>query len=242
MKFIIVGIFLISLMIASGNAVTVTSKGVEIDLSAFTLPLTNTSYSYTVQETKNIYYFNIMDQAVPCDTKVGDKNSSVCQYIPGQSKYYSFGSFNNYTVSPFTDEPGASISYSSFTNCGKVGFRTTFLQLSCAKPNTQFEVTSVVEPQSTGGVACQLTININIPCKSTFIGGGWIFIIVILSVAVLYIIVGSIINWKVRHQHGSQIFPNIEFWKNFGCLIKDGVFFIKGKITRTPHTPGYEQI
>ncbi|KAM9957809.1 hypothetical protein ACTFIW_012780 [Dictyostelium discoideum] len=248
MKFILVGIFLISLLISSGNADSIiTSKGSQIDLTTFALPTTNTSYSYTVASTKNIYYFNIMDFAVPCNTKTADKNSSVCQYIPGANpptseKYYSFGSFTNSSASALSSDYGAQISYSSFTNCGKNGYRTTYMNLFCAKPGTQFEVTSIVEPQSEGGVSCQLTININIPCKSTFIGGGWIFVIVLLSVTVLYIIIGSIINWKVRHQHGAEIFPNVHFWRNFGSLIKDGVFFIKGKITGSSQTPGYNQI
>ncbi|KAN0042780.1 hypothetical protein ACTA71_012703 [Dictyostelium dimigraforme] len=245
MKFIAIGIFLISLMIASGKAkdTIITSKGTKIDLSTFTLPTTNTSYSYTATS-KFIYYFNIMDVAIPCVNKTADKNSSICQYnAAAKQQYVSFGSYINSSLSALSSDTGAEMSYSSNTNCGKNGgYRTTYFNLFCAKPGTQLEVTSMIEPQSEGGVSCQLTVNLNIPCQSTFIGGGWIFIIIIFSVAILYIIIGSFVNWKIRHQHGAQIFPNVDFWRNFGSLIKDGVFFIKGKITGTTTTPGYNQI
>ncbi|KYQ94493.1 hypothetical protein DLAC_04798 [Tieghemostelium lacteum] len=78
--------------------------------------------------------------------------------------------------------------------------------------------------------------------KKGGIGGGWIFIILLICATVVYIGAGMIINAKVRHLHGKEMFPNHQFWTDtFPGLIKDGVLFIKGKITGSG-TSGYQQV
>ncbi|KAF2068795.1 hypothetical protein CYY_009880 [Polysphondylium violaceum] len=76
--------------------------------------------------------------------------------------------------------------------------------------------------------------------KKKGLSGGWIFIIILLCSITVYLVVGVIINAKVRHMHGTDMIPNKNFWVEFGALIKDGVFFIKSKITRS--NSGYQQV
>ncbi|GAM29184.1 hypothetical protein SAMD00019534_123600 [Acytostelium subglobosum LB1] len=76
------------------------------------------------------------------------------------------------------------------------------------------------------------------------IGGGWIFVIILLCSATVYIVAGIIINYKVRGLQGKELFPNVTFWSDtLPGLLKDGVLFIKGKITGTGgQTGSYQQI
>jgi len=58
------------------------------------------------------------------------------------------------------------------------------------------------------------------------LSGGWIFVIILLCLVVVYIVAGIILNKFVRHQSGLDLIPNFEFWKSLPGLVKDGVFFI----------------
>eukprot|EP01006_Ploeotia_vitrea_P013553 TRINITY_DN3539_c0_g1_i1.p1 TRINITY_DN3539_c0_g1~~TRINITY_DN3539_c0_g1_i1.p1 ORF type:complete len:286 (+),score=30.40 TRINITY_DN3539_c0_g1_i1:46-903(+) len=60
--------------------------------------------------------------------------------------------------------------------------------------------------------------------KSSF-DKGWIFIIILIVAAVGYIAGGLVFNIAVKKVRGIEAFPNIEFWKDFPSLVKDGVMF-----------------
>ncbi|GAM27917.1 hypothetical protein SAMD00019534_110930 [Acytostelium subglobosum LB1] len=71
--------------------------------------------------------------------------------------------------------------------------------------------------------------------KKPGIGGGWIFIIIVCSASVVYIVAGLIFNVKQRGMPlNAQAMPNHDGWVEFGNLIKDGALFIKSKVTGTP--------
>jgi hypothetical protein len=53
-----------------------------------------------------------------------------------------------------------------------------------------------------------------------------IIILVLLIVAVAtYVIVGCLVNAFARQKRGIEIIPNLEFWKDFPFLLKDGIVF-----------------
>jgi len=56
--------------------------------------------------------------------------------------------------------------------------------------------------------------------------GGWIFIIILVCFAVVYLVAGVIFN-KVRGgASGVELVPNFAFWANLPGLIRDGALFI----------------
>jgi len=69
------------------------------------------------------------------------------------------------------------------------------------------------------------------------LSGGSIFLIIFFVSAVLYFAIGSIVMWKVKGASGIEILPNSAFWVGLPGLLKDGVLFLKGKVTGTGYTP-----
>jgi len=72
---------------------------------------------------------------------------------------------------------------------------------------------------------------------------GWIFVILVVSLAFIYLVVGSIFNWKTKGASGIQMIPNYEFWMELPGLLKDGFSFLLHKIScgkfggRSEYTP-----
>ncbi|EGG20437.1 hypothetical protein DFA_07561 [Cavenderia fasciculata] len=184
----------------------------------------------------NIYYFNVCGLVNECVKSTQDV--SVCQKGKAGG-LTNFGELDQMTFTDIADGGrGVAIVYETTSGvCPNGNNRTTTVNIRCSN------VTQVV-----GAVDgnCLPVIEMTMICppespKSSGIGGGWIFIIILLVSATVYILVGSIVNWKIRHHHGSDIFPNKTFWVGFGALIKDGVYYIKGKISGTPYR-GYQEV
>jgi hypothetical protein len=55
-------------------------------------------------------------------------------------------------------------------------------------------------------------------------GGGWIFVIVVVAITAAYLIGGV---GFMYFRHGASKCPNEDFWKDLGSLIKDGYLYIK---------------
>ncbi|EGC36723.1 hypothetical protein DICPUDRAFT_150768 [Dictyostelium purpureum] len=84
-------------------------------------------------------------------------------------------------------------------------------------------------------------INIESPVfcskSSGGISGGDVFLIIFFVGLGSYFIIGIIVQAIRKHKMGhpvDSIIPNIEFWKSFGSLIKDGALYIKFKVSGTP--------
>ncbi|PRP75062.1 hypothetical protein PROFUN_03898 [Planoprotostelium fungivorum] len=66
-----------------------------------------------------------------------------------------------------------------------------------------------------------------------FIGLGWVLLIVLLIVVVVYLVGGVLVNRFVRKQEPSvYLLPNVEFWRGFPLLVKDGGSFVYNKAMR----------
>ncbi|KAM9979404.1 hypothetical protein ACTFIY_008663 [Dictyostelium cf. discoideum] len=75
------------------------------------------------------------------------------------------------------------------------------------------------------------------------IGGGWIFIIILLSFTTVYLVGGILINKFKNEKSGSDLIPNKDSWSSLGGLISDGFGFIKSKVTgSTSGGNGYSSI
>jgi len=62
------------------------------------------------------------------------------------------------------------------------------------------------------------------------IDSGWIFIIILGSVVIVYLIGGVIVKKKFYQAEGSDAIPNLGFWKELPSLAKDGIVFTVAKI------------
>jgi len=62
------------------------------------------------------------------------------------------------------------------------------------------------------------------------LGGGAIFLIILLVLGVVYVAGGFIYNKAIKKEPGLG-FPNEEFWKDSPGMAKDGVMFLLSKIT-----------
>jgi uncharacterized membrane protein YgcG len=71
------------------------------------------------------------------------------------------------------------------------------------------------------------------------ISGGWIFIIILSGLTVIYFVGGAIFNKFVRHKEGLEIIPNVEFWLALPGLVKDGILFTYRKIAGLCGRGGY---
>jgi hypothetical protein len=63
------------------------------------------------------------------------------------------------------------------------------------------------------------------------LSGGSIFLIAFFVSAVVYLVAGFIVNWKVRGATpGVDAVPNIELWRQVPGLVVDGIVFTKNKV------------
>jgi len=56
-------------------------------------------------------------------------------------------------------------------------------------------------------------------------GGGLIFLIILLVGVFVYCVGGFVFNMKKREKKGAEAIPNVEFWKDFPNLVKEGCLF-----------------
>ncbi|KAM9989983.1 hypothetical protein ACTFIY_006042 [Dictyostelium cf. discoideum] len=220
--------------------------------------LSNGSYSAlsavsgTNPQGKYRYYWNICGVATQCKNQA----AAACQMtVGGTSPPTAVGMVTMGSWQTLSNLP--TIQYTTAAKCSNGNPRTMVVSLQCSPNANTIQATLVNEDKCiysttmSGKDLCgsgsgsgdnnnNSGSNGGQPKKGG-IGGGWIFIIILLSVTVVYIVGGIIFNAKVKHQHGTDMFPNKEMWVNFGGLIKDGVFFIKSKVTGTGGQ-GYQQV
>jgi len=136
---------------------------------------------------------------------------------------------------------------------GNVNRKTT-VTFQC---DTVSNLNNVTVTEVQGGALCQYATVIthpnacgggvgpNPPGKKTGGGGlgfGWIFVIVLLSSSVAYLIGGFIINWKLRGASpGVDALPQVELWKQVPGLVLDGFVFTKNKLMALTGR-GYSQL
>jgi len=72
------------------------------------------------------------------------------------------------------------------------------------------------------------------------LAGGYVFLILLIVAAFLYLVLGSCINYYVYGLRGEEIIPNVEFWKNLPSNMQNCTMYIcRG--CRSAET-GYEEI
>jgi len=173
-----------------------------------------------------------------------DKSYSICQFSQaGQTFVASLGSFvlqaptwSVITIPPNPPEPAANGVQYTMTNgdicwiAGRQQVRTVIQVFRCKAGGGTEETVKVEEDQTT----CTFTITLNtgVACpggggggggsSSGGISGGWIFIIILISVIPIYIGAGCLYGRTKKGLTGVEAAPHIEFWRGLPGLVRDG--------------------
>jgi len=157
--------------------------------------------------------------------------SAVCR-VKNDLEFAS-GTLSTMTISDGKNGPhsGVTISYAGGESCAAGGSRTTKAFIECQAGVSPAEITSVVEP-----TACTLEFYMKsahaCPSKGTSgLSGGSILLIIFFVTLTVYFIGGVAFNKYKREATGLDLIPNVGFWMMIPGLVKDGVLFVKGKVT-----------
>jgi len=170
-----------------------------------------------------------------------DKQYAICQFSQASSTFVaSLGSFlvaptwSVITLPPAVPEPAANGVQYTFTNgdicwiAGRQQVRTVINVFRCKAGGGTEDTVKVEEDQTTCTFTITLQTAVACPGGSAAkdggggISGGWIFIIILISIIPIYIGAGCLFNRTKRGLTGVEAAPNVEFWRGLPGLIKDG--------------------
>jgi len=183
---------------------------------------------YTSVDTNN-WAINMNLCAATVNVSCGSQ-SNMCQTF----KSAAF-SCSDYSKCDFTErENGVDILCGGGTICAPAGNRETLIQIKCN--------TNVKAPQIIGKVKVEASCRWVIEMESEYacrqsgssLGGGWIVVITLLSLAFVYLVGGAI---YVKLREGHLGVPHRETWSSLCSFSRDGVFWITSKITRREYDP-----
>jgi hypothetical protein len=75
-----------------------------------------------------------------------------------------------------------------------------------------------------------LSLTSSVLCGGGGVSGGTIFVIILFTGAILYVIGGVVYNKFQLQKDGIELLPNVEFWREVPGYIQDGAMFTKSKI------------
>lgn len=236
---IIASLLFVQLCNAAGCGTFTASDGTKYALEALT-----TSADYIAMETgANNYKYNYQfcqpTKLAGCGT--GATQPAVSQAKPDGTNCISVG-YMPPSISELPNKAGVNIQYINTVDnkCGpaKDVQRTSNFVLLCNKA-VEYLFLNITEP----GV-CQYTFTASTKhaCpggspgpspgkKGEGLSPGSIFLIAFFVSAVVYLIAGAAVKWKMYSATGVDMVPNIEFWSQLPGLIRDGCLFVKNKIT-----------
>jgi len=201
------------------NCTLHTVSGKYFDLN----PLTRTDKGYSFQTSGETVYVNL------CANTVGECGTPACV---DDGWIYSLGSLANFNISQDPISSNILVTYIKGDYCYPTGSYKTILDISCSRNSSEITHITNVDTSS----SCTYKISMVSPYACPIGGGGamdggWIFIIIVLCLAVVYIIGGIIVMHKVYHQPLADSFPHAEFWKAIPGLVLDGLKFTYAKIS-----------
>jgi len=164
------------------------------------------------------------------------ERTPVCEQDLAGTLSYSLGqlSTQKLSTSPFGINKGVAVSYTNGIICGN-GMRSVAISLECDSTyQGKGVIFSVIEAPT-----CTFIMQIATPyacpgleppvIPGTGLDAGWIIIICVSAIFVLYIICGIVYKTKIATEKvdfpSVEMFPNVEFWKDLPVLIKDGSVF-----------------
>jgi len=214
--------------------------GTTYDLSPLKTLSSTTPFSLAPANTSFVYTLSFCTPLTCSDSSGQSTNAASCRVNSGKNE--DNGAWTSITADPLSSNftvRGLQLTYNNGSS-GCHGQRRTIVSVLCGSGDGAIIEAheGIVPPE--GGCTYYLQFQTKYVCSGGF-GVGWILIILILSAAILYLIIGAIYNWRVKKATGKELVPNFEFWKNFPGYVKDGFLFTwyklsckKGEYQRLP--------
>jgi len=200
---------------------------------------TTVDYSGTDPSQRDfIYYWNFCKFLSGSGCSTNPPNAYAGQVYQGNCVSLGY----QYTVHDGKNGPrnGVQITYTndhSADKCPGNKNRVVNLVVNCAS-GIEASLDGIGESGGHGSCIYDITMKSKHGCPTNAPGtigglsGGWVFVIIVLVGATVYLLVGILVKWKVMHaEPGPELIPNIDFWRELPGLLKDGCFFVKGKLT-----------
>jgi len=155
------------------------------------------------------------------------RESNVCQFISGMP--FSCGIYTDYNITE--TQSGVKIFCGGGDQCGR-GSRVSEISITCKpglKPGGVVGVITVTN--------CQWLINMEseYACPvSKGIDAGWIFVIILISGILLYLVVGTLYS---KYKIDAWELPHKENWASTWSFVVDGFRFTKSKILGSNYEP-----
>jgi hypothetical protein len=232
-----------------------TLNGVNFDIT----PLSSSTVDYTAKDANpsNAYIYHLNPCGVVnvpngnCITQM----ATFCQVLTSQS---DLGTSSLPGATPpvwslINGDPnqGVTVKYNNGDGCSDGTIKFGIVNFYCDKSSNGTGRGTVI-----GTVAespkCTYTINVHTelicpgsasgPPKGGGLSGGWVFIIILLVSIVLYIGIGCVYQRKKKGASGTESCPNIEFWRSFPGLVKEGISFTWKKLRGLCKKGEYDEI
>jgi len=241
----LIALLLFSLALSRGKLEASGSGGSTTDCS-FTVAATKDTYNLqpmnnpnlilsAVSAKSNTYWFAACSTPHSCGASACQCTSNQAVCMKGaNSNWFGCGSFDLVTTTVNATDKSLQLHYDGGVPFNGVP-RFTDVECKCviAGPPT---LVSAVEDGS-GGYFLYISGDACCPIVGGM-GGGWLVVIIVVSVFAGYCLVGAVVQKFVRHAEGIDMVPNVEFWQALPGLVKDGAHFTKDKfftvIGRTP--------
>ncbi|XP_078703453.1 uncharacterized protein LOC144928647 [Branchiostoma floridae x Branchiostoma belcheri] len=198
---------------------------------------------YIATQTTDDYLYSWNPCAPFSEVGSGDPESctnvAACQVAKDGSISYGLGTQDSasFTV---TDDPNMGQTLTLVYQMPQGG-RVSGVILECTQGATTF---SAIGEVTVGAYSFQLSSPCACPgagpgCAGGGLSGGSVFLIILVVLVAVYVIAGAIFMKFFKGAQGSEVIPNIAFWKSLPGYVKDGVFFILSPCRRSK---GYESV
>lgn len=202
--------------------------------------------TYKIEEGARALYFSLHEQpTIPCSPQIACSS----YLITSNTTCACTGQLSNETVAVFSNSSQYGVRFTGKNIVGTVNY-TTVVLLTCSEsesiygaisPNTTIDFKSPYGCRTSDPLYPQAAGN-----KKEKISWGWVFIIILVVSAFLYLVVGSLIFKFALHKEGIEIIPFVYFWVSIPRLTFEGIKFIilwiKSKVQSVSSTSGYTEV
>ncbi|XP_013378914.1 uncharacterized protein LOC106150578 [Lingula anatina] len=194
-----------------------TSKGT-IDLTPLSGNGQVAKFTFTDTGSKDVYSFS---PCVAFSQFAGCADAAMCQLHGGG--YYLLGKQDSME---FLGDPQAGSLVMHFL---PQALRESRITLHCS-PGKEGEFIFIKEDQdpSTKLSTFQFSLTTKYACLPEHsLSLGSVLCIILLVLVIIYLVCGILFLKFVRGAQGAELIPNLDFWKDFPFLVRDGFYFVK---------------
>jgi len=203
-------------------------------------PMTGIDYSGSEAGTQFLYKLNLC--GLVTEPVCYQLQGSMCQYNQANSFYHVCGTWAYDPVpiwSALNGHDGVVIELNNGDGpCPDGSNRLTVITLHCDPTAPIRPATFTVVPISQCGYGIDIRSSAACPVTTpSGLSGGWIFILILVVAATIYIAVGCGYKRHKKGLVGMESFPNIDFWRQLPVLVKEGCLFTWSKCRGQTYEP-----